>query len=73
MPDPTLLYLIVNDAFILAGAIVAMLRQSNCSKFICGSCLEIDNVSHNPETSVQFPQTEISQVGIPIRPPPPQQ
>ena len=48
MPDSTLMYLIINNSFVLAGAIVAMFRSSNCSRLLCGQCLEVDNLQHEP-------------------------
>lgn len=50
MVESTLAYLIVNNSFVLAGAIVAMFRSSNCSKLLCGRCLEIDNIQHTTDT-----------------------
>ena len=57
--DTAMAYLIINNSFILAGGILAMIRTSNCSKFLCARCIEIDNVSHQETTLHQQPTNEI--------------
>lgn len=43
----TLLVLIINNAFVLAGAGFKYLADSNCTKFICcRGALEIDDIKH---------------------------
>ena len=56
--DSAMAYLVINNSFILAGAIIAMVKNSNCSKFMCARCIEIDNVSHQ-ETVIHQATNEI--------------
>ena len=58
--DSAMAYLIINNSFILAGAIIAMVKNSTCSRFfLCGSCFEIDNLSHQETVSHQPTTTDI--------------
>jgi hypothetical protein len=50
-----ILYLIINNSFIIAIYLINIFRNSKCKRMLCGSCLELDEA----ETSTQQHNNQI--------------
>ena len=62
MVSDVILTLIVNQTAYVAIILIQAFKSSNCSKFLCGSCLEVDDMTHAPSAQ-QSNQEQISNVG----------
>lgn len=61
MVSDVILTLIINQIAYVSIMLIQSIKSSNCSKFLCGSCLEVDDLTH--EKSTQDNQEQVSNVG----------